>query len=690
MEYLTLFVNQVHSFMGRLRWRAWHILNPSNAVEKETFGFKTQAAPPSNIEELKEFENNLLNLTSKIKFRKKTNSFQSKLRADIRSLNQEPKLIISADKTSNFYKVESGGYKTLLKRNVEKECKKGPDNLIDNFNREDKAVAEDLDIADRMIHQTQKQSAFVTFKDTKDNFYNNPQCRLVNPTKSDLGKIAKQIVEKIVINVKHKTGLNLWKNTYSCIDWYRSIQNKQRYNFIQYDINSFYPNILRKLVTDAIKYARHFTKITQQDEQIIIQSCRSVLVSDEEIWVRKGEDSGFSVTIGSYCGAEIAEMVGCFLLSQVIKSTPLSKEQVGLYRDDGLLITDGTARQGEILKKKLCEIFSQHGLGLEVKANRKCVDFLDVSLDLNQGTFKPYKKPNDTPQYVHSKSDHPPSILKNIPPSVNKRLSSISSSKELFDAAAPSYQQALNEAGYNHNLEYDENACNNNNRSSNKKKRKRNLIFFNPPFSMSVKTNIGKDFLKIIDTSFPPGNPLHGKLNRHNIKLSYCTVQNMKSRVDRHNVKILAADKEEVVEPCNCTQFQCPLNGECGRKNCIYQAKVESSDGATEYYVGATAQTFKERYSGHRSNFMTGNPRNKHGTKLSTYIWKLREEGKTFQIHWRIIDRASPYNPLTKKCNLCNKEKFYIIFKRNMATLNNRNELYSVCRHRVKTLLSKS
>ena len=672
MEYLTLFLNQVHSFMGRIRWRAWHILNPSDANKKETFGFNTTKAPPSDIDELKVFEEKMIKLASSIKFNKKTNGFQRKLKEDIRSLKQEQKLIIAADKTRNFYKMDVDPYRALLKKNVEKECKRGPEDLIDTFNKEDKAVAEELGINDRMIHQTQVQTGFITMKDHKENFLDNPQCRLLNPCKSELGKISKKIVENIVTIVKQKSGLKLWKNTHAVVDWYKGIQNKEKYCFIQFDINSFYPNISKKLVTNAIRYARQFTKISRQDEKIIIQSCRSVLISDGKIWVRKGEESKFAVTIGSYSGAEVCELVGVFLLSQVAKDTSLPMEYIGLYRDDGLLVTDAARpRTVELLKKKLCEIFSKHGLKLDIKANRKNVDFLDVHFNLDVGNFKPYLKQNDLPQYVHNKSNHPPPILKNIPPNVQKRLSSISSSKEAFDSAAPQYQKALDEAGYNFKLEYDENACNNN--INNKRKRNRNLTFFNPPYSMNVQTQIGKEFLKIIDTSFPPGNKLHGKLNRHNIKLSYCCMPNMKRRVDRHNIQKLATEEEEVVEPCNCTRFECPLNGLCGKQNCIYQATVESSDGTTECYVGSTAQKFKKRYYKHRSSFQ--NPKYEHDTELSKHIWKLKRENKTYRIKWKVIDRAAPYNPVTKRCNLCNKEKFYIVYKRSMATPNKRKML---------------
>ena len=93
---------------------------------------------------------------------------------------------------------------------------------------------------------------------------------------------------------------------------------------------------------------------------------------------------------------------------------------------------------------------------------------------------------------VSTISIHPPKVTKNIPPSVQKRLSEISANKEVFDAAAPAYQLALNNAGYKHKLEFDENVhdINNNNTERRKKKRKRNLTYFTPPYSMTVKTRI--------------------------------------------------------------------------------------------------------------------------------------------------------------------------------------------------------
>ena len=184
--------------------------------------------------------------------------------------------------------------------------------------------------------------------------------------------------------------------------------------------------------------------ISEEQINIIIQAKQSLLFKDGTPWAKKG-GTNFDVGMGSYDGAETCEIVGLFILSQLSKLDL----DVGLYRDDGLGVTCATPRQVEAMKKKICAIFRQNNLEVTIEANKKIVDFLDITMNLESDTFKPYIKPNDVPLYVHKQSNHPPSILKNIPLAVNKRLSAISSNEEMFNHAAPSYQEALNRSGYN-------------------------------------------------------------------------------------------------------------------------------------------------------------------------------------------------------------------------------------------------
>ena len=87
-----------------------------------------------------------------------------------------------------------------------------------------------------------------------------------------------------------------------------------------------------------------------------------------------------------------------------------------------------------------------------IEANKKIVNFLDVTFDLSRGNYKPYMKPNNKLLYVHRLSNHPPALLKNIPGNINKRLTEISSNEQVFNEAIPPYQQALEKSGYDFKL----------------------------------------------------------------------------------------------------------------------------------------------------------------------------------------------------------------------------------------------
>ena len=112
--------------------------------------------------------------------------------------------------------------------------------------------------------------------------------------------------------------------------------------------------------------------------------------------------------------------------------------------------------QSERIKKDLQKIFKDNHLNIEISCNLKIVDYLDITMNLNDGSYRPYRKPNDELLYVHSESNHPPVIIKQLPLSIEKRLRSLSSSKEIFEEASKAYQEALERSGYKHTLKYEE------------------------------------------------------------------------------------------------------------------------------------------------------------------------------------------------------------------------------------------
>ena len=116
--------------------------------------------------------------------------------------------------------------------------------------------------------------------------------------------------------------------------------------------------------------------------------------------------------MGSFDGAEICELVGIFILYRL--SLVVSKDNVGLYLDDGLMVLRNcTKRMADIKRKEVIKEFKNIGFDIEIDANMKTVNFLDITLDLSSDSYKPYKKPNDHLQYVHTSSNHPVKFLNN-------------------------------------------------------------------------------------------------------------------------------------------------------------------------------------------------------------------------------------------------------------------------------------
>ena len=139
----------------------------------------------------------------------------------------------------------------------------------------------------------------------------------------------------------------------------------------------------------------------------------------------------FDVAMGAYDGAEVCELVVIFLLQKI--SETCNEGDIGLYRDDGLAIfRNKSGTQLEKIKKKLQRLFKEYDLEIIAESNQKIVNYLDVTLNLKDGTFRPYHKPGDQMWYIHMESNHPPNIIKHIPASIETRLSNLSSTETIF------------------------------------------------------------------------------------------------------------------------------------------------------------------------------------------------------------------------------------------------------------------
>ena len=451
-SHLKAVIASTEKFLQRARWRCKLFLNPPDPDKKRKpkWGFKTPGSC-EQVSELTEFESDLGSLISNLEYSDQKSPFQKQLSKDVNRINKSPNLFITADKTSNVYEIDPDTYLTLVQNNVNKCYKKANTDTVHDINTEAKILTSKLKIADR-VEVLAPKDAYVTIKDHKENFPEEIKCRLINPCKTNIGRITKQILERINNEIMIRLNLAQLKNTSSAINWFKNIKNKQDKYLIQIDLVDYYPSVTETLLKKAIEFAETVTNITPLEKDLINHARLSVLYHDDEVWMKS--TGLFDVTMGSYDGAQVTDLVGLMLLEKMRETFP--EISFALYRDDGLGHHKRlNAQKLEKLKQKLRKFFEQFDLQITVATGLTKVDFLDVTFDILNNSYQPYRKPNDTPLYINKDSNHPAHIIKNTPKAINKRLSEISSTKHLFNESKGIYQNALTNSGHNFTLNYE-------------------------------------------------------------------------------------------------------------------------------------------------------------------------------------------------------------------------------------------
>ena len=429
----------------------------------------------------------------------------------------------------------------------------------------------------------------------------------------------------------------------------------------------------------AIAFARTITPITETELNIIKHSRKSLLFSNAGTWVKK-DDESFDVTMGSFDGAEVCELVGLYLLNKLVPLIGVNNT-AGLYRDDGLAaIRSLSARRFDILRKEIIELFKSEDLSITIECNLAVTDYLEVTFDLPNNKYFPYRKPNNELLYINAHSNHPPSVIKELPKMVNKRISDLSSDKDEYLKAIAPYDEALKRSGYQTVSEYIE-------PGTRQKTRNRKVLWFNPPFSKSVKTNVGKLFLNLVRKHFTRQHHFFKVFNVNTLKLSYSCMPNMANIIKQSNARNLCEPIANQDRQCNCNAGaeECPLDGKCLTPCIVYKAEV-TAGGEEHLYLGVTEPEWKTRYRNHATSFE--NRKYEKSCELSKFIWSLRDEGTSFSIKWGIAAQAHPYRRGTRRCDLCITKKTLIARSRPKGILNKRSEIVSKCRHRNKHTLN--
>ena len=102
---------------------------------------------------------------------------------------------------------------------------------------------------------------FITLKDRKDNFESNSKCRLINPAKSELGKVSKVTLDTINQEIRSTIKVNQWRNWQSVTNRFKNIEHKSEYNFVCFDIVDYYPSINKDLPEKTIAWAKTIVKV---------------------------------------------------------------------------------------------------------------------------------------------------------------------------------------------------------------------------------------------------------------------------------------------------------------------------------------------------------------------------------------------------------------------------------------------
>ena len=118
-ENLKCLIDKTDSFLRRVRWKAYHFLNPTKSSKTETFGFPTTKSPPP-IKELDKFEEKMSKLIQNIEFKNDQSDFQKQLSRDTAKIKADNKMFIPADKTNNFYRLSTDSYSQLLNTTITK------------------------------------------------------------------------------------------------------------------------------------------------------------------------------------------------------------------------------------------------------------------------------------------------------------------------------------------------------------------------------------------------------------------------------------------------------------------------------------------------------------------------------------------------------------------------------------------
>ena len=137
---------------------------------------------------------------------------------------------------------------------------------------------------------------------------------------------------------------------------------------------------------------------------------------------------------------------------------------------------------------------------------------------------------------------------------------------------SPVYNNALKFSGCNENIQFTSTPLPRRNRN-------RKIKWFNPPYSVNVKTNIGRIFLHLIEKHFPQHQKYRRLFNGNNVKMRCSCMPNLLCVIWNQNTSLLKDHASTEIKECSCRQkTECPLDKKCLSGYLVYNILINWLD----------------------------------------------------------------------------------------------------------------
>ena len=255
-----------------------------NTQKDEHHGLKSRRTPP-HIPELKDIESDLASLIQGTKFKKTINTFQQVLKNDIRNISSSKDIIVAADKTRNMYIMSQDKYDKLASNRNTQNNRKGENNISYAMATECKNLSRKHNIENHLHYA---KSCDHQINGHKENLTNDNKCRLINPTKTEIGKVSKNIVDKMNASIRCKADANQRRSTKEVIRWFNNLENKKQLSYLTFDIVDFHQSITDNPLNKTLKWAQkyHNIAVTEFDAKM---HARTTIPFDHKgiVWTKK-------------------------------------------------------------------------------------------------------------------------------------------------------------------------------------------------------------------------------------------------------------------------------------------------------------------------------------------------------------------------------------------------------------------